>query len=99
MAWHLDVPEQDPEIIVIDEDNCNPIRTKLLGQADITFVHLSLLHASTMEHILRLLGRGRCRGVWLRLQPMIGDVARRQGGTRRQRQRLMATSLLIARLI
>ena len=47
MAWHLDVSEQDPEIIVVDEDNCNPIRTKLLGQADIKFVRLT---SSCVDH-------------------------------------------------
>ncbi|CAK0892089.1 unnamed protein product, partial [Prorocentrum cordatum] len=67
-------PAQDPDIIVIDEDNSHPIRAKLLSPANITYTRLSLLHTSTMEHILRLLERGKCRGVWMRLHSLIPDL-------------------------
>eukprot|EP00959_Pyramimonas_sp_CCMP1952_P007849 164325-Pyramimonas_sp.AAC.1 len=86
-------------MIVIDEDDGNPIRANLLGQVDIQFARLGLLRLSTMEHALRLLERGTCRGVWMRLQRAAGDLARNSGKTRRQSQRLMAASIFIARLI
>ena len=80
MAWHLDVPEQDSEMIVIDEDIGNPIRARLLGQANIQHTRLSLLRSSTMERVLRLLARGRRRGTWARLRPAATSLGRHAPG-------------------
>ena len=62
IAWHLDVPDQDPEMTVIDEDTGSPVWTRLLKEAYIKHIRTSLLRSSTMEHVFRLLDRGTCRG-------------------------------------
>ena len=91
-AWHWDIPADDPTWVLIDMGSGYNARAELLEKRLINFVQMVSLHPQTINDTLKLMQRGPCREVWIRLRAAPDIKATRQ------RRRIRAVSTLLMRL-
>ncbi len=91
-AWHWDIPADDPTWVLIDMGSGYNARAELLEKRQINFVQMLSWHPQTINDTLKLMQRGPCRGVWIRLRAAPDSKATRQ------RRIICAVSTLLMRL-
>ena len=85
-------------MVILDEENQNPVRCNLVTQSGMRATVMSLTHPDTLLRIWRLMDGGKCAGVWLKLKRP-STSTRKDARARKQQGRIAAAAALVFRLI